>query len=623
MSEQKKEQWQFLRNCLLILAAGILIGTVAVTLAYLCPVNEELQQRSYQSIAEEGGYPAMPYIGTGTYFSSYLPGVLDGGTDAVMLYTAEDTSQENLLVRAMRMFNAYSQGQFTYYWQGYVVILRPLLLLFDYGEIRILNSVGQLLLVLGICCLIKRKKGTPYVFLYLTSYFLMMPMALSMSLQFTWVFYITAGGCLFVLLKPQRLEKYGYLYFFLLLGMLTSYFDMLTYPLVTWGIPLVWWLVLQEKGRKSESYLKQVIASGISWIAGYGLMWAGKWVIAGVVLKENIMKKALDEVLFRSGTLEGEAVSLADRFTAMYENWKHYEYKLYFLLLAVWLFWVIVRSIRRGFQESSKCAAFGLVGLSSFVWYFVLANHTQGHHFFTYRIYAVTILAVLAIALEVLLPVTRKSVLFSAATLNRCAVWIILGVLSILCVLPAKEQILAINGSAPAATYLLEEGQTAETQFTPTFSEIIEFGYGLSTHSTTGECTISILQQDSLLYQETAALAQLDRGSLYQVMPVDWKLKAGETYTMRITVQGNNREVYLGATEPGYLLLNEYRSLQIGEQEIDGQLLSGLRYWTMPTSRKTRLFIACSWLGLLAAYFTVGKQIWKEKLCKTADNNEN
>ncbi|MCM1410017.1 MAG: hypothetical protein NC305_05665 [Lachnospiraceae bacterium] len=273
------------------------MGGILLTLAFFIPVNTTNQSVSYNILESEGWYPAIPMVSASydTYFHSYLPGVLDGGTDSLMLMIALEPRTTNALHAAMNM------GGYDYYWHGYVTLLRPLLFFFDYGEIRVLNSVGQLLLVFCLSLILWRKKGIQYAMLELTSYFLLMAMAMPFSLQYSWVFYIAMGCTLYLTIGKGKNQKGIKLYWiFLFTGMLTSFFDLLTYPLFTWGIPIIWWLLLQED-REALYYIKQVVCTGLFWILGYAGMWLGKFCLGSWVLGHDIFEKAFGEVGYRMG----------------------------------------------------------------------------------------------------------------------------------------------------------------------------------------------------------------------------------------------------------------------------------------------------------------------------------
>ena len=66
--------------------------------------------------------------------------------------------------------------------------------------------------------------------------------------------------------------------FFLIVGILTSYFDFLTYPVVTLGIPLCCYFLLESD--RLWNNIKRLTGFSVSWAIGYAGMCAAKWVIA-------------------------------------------------------------------------------------------------------------------------------------------------------------------------------------------------------------------------------------------------------------------------------------------------------------------------------------------------------
>ena len=65
-------------------------------------------------------------------------------------------------------------------------------------------------------------------------------------MQFSSVLYIFLIAMIVMLLFHEKLKnKYGY--FFLIIGMMTSFFDLLTYPVATFGIPIILFFILENK----------------------------------------------------------------------------------------------------------------------------------------------------------------------------------------------------------------------------------------------------------------------------------------------------------------------------------------------------------------------------------------
>lgn len=576
-----------------ILLCGVLGGGIILSLVFCIPVSETNRTASYDIIEKEGWYPAIPIVSSSldTYFHSLMPGVLDGSTDTIMLETALDPDESNVLRAAMDM------RQYDYYWHGYVSVLRPLLVFFDYGEIRVLNGMLQLLLMFWLCLLLKQRKGTVYALLALSTYFLLMPLAMPFSLQFSWVFYITMGCLLYLIYETGKRDMSGIrlYWFFLVTGMLTSFFDLLTYPLYTWGIPVIWLLLLWNSDNKQGYYVKQVVYTGLWWILGYAGMWLGKFCMGSLILGRNIFENAFYEVGFRLG-MEGETFGLAERLNALYLNWKHYEYKLYVCLLAVWLLFIVICTLRRGVRGNVKNKALALAGASPVVWYFCLANHTGGHHFFTYRIWGIAVLAVFAILLG---SVRDKVLTEGRRRVKILCVWGVCGIAACGLSLLAREEIFVTNGDREYRQVELKE-EACEMSFTPTFPVVKSFGLCLRTEADGGRCNITISDGERELYREQIDLEAYGNNT-YANIPVHWRLKKGGDYRMRLAVEGADAEVALLVTADGELPLNEYGEVTIEEDGQDAQILASLTYSYRPLSHFTLFFLAMTWTGILFA----------------------
>ena len=586
----------------LLLLTGVLAGIFLLAVAFCIPVNQENAAASFEILEKEGWYPVANVLSreTDTYFHSYLPGVMDDSTDRIIVYTALDTQEGNPFVRAMKMYNGWQNQDYAYYWHGYVTLLRPLLFVFDLGELRLLNGAGQLLLI--FFCMLeiwKRKKRLLYVLALFTSYLLLMPMATAMCLQYTWIFYITFGGCLALLKGGQFFERnHRYLYFFLLLGMLTSFFDLLTYPLLTWGFPLIWYLLVGTPEENAGRRVKKTVLTGIFWIAGYGLMWAGKWLAASAILQRNVFESAFREVLLRSGMETQAQWGIYERLEAVYANWKHYEYKVYFLVLAVWLAACVIVSIAKGFRAKPNSWVWFLIGLSPVVWYLVLSDHTQGHHLFTYRIFGISVLAFLAMALECVFCMEEETG-SAGKKFVICIFWGLFAVAGLGAACMAREDILAINGGAPVEDVALPEGEVLEASFTPTFTHIVEMGFGIKSQSREGTCEFSLEKDGEEIYHLSAPITDFQKIS-YCSFPVDWRLDSQTPYTLKVWVQGIDEEVYAVVTQEGEMVLTEYGALSVGEDEMESQLVTGITYRARPMSRQTLLFLTLTWMAVAA-----------------------
>lgn len=583
-----------LLKVLAMIVAGVLLGAILITLAYCIPVNQTNAQKSIDSLEGEGWYPSATQLKSSldTYFHSYLPGVLDGATDGLMLEKATRQIEGNPLWEAMNM-----EG-YTYYWHGYVVILRVLLLFMDYEQFRFLNCILQLMMMFFVAHFIWEKKGQRYALALLTSYFLMMPMAMFLSLQFSWIFYIAMALSLLICYRHTWFTEKRIPYIFVIAGMLTSFLDLLTYPLYTWAFPLFLLILLSEDGQKALNYVKTVVVSGLCWILGYAGMWFGKWALAGWIVHRNVIQEAWKEVLFRSGS--EESLNLIARLEALYDNWKHYEYPLYTALLAIWLTWFIYKSLNGKTQIvwQEKNGAYLLITLSSFVWYFVLANHTLGHHFFTYRIWGVAITGILFLFCGSI-AICKDNCSGRDRIYTFCK-WGILCILAVMLTLTAREDVSVLNGNVEYQEIELPKGEQIEEEFFPSFPRVKNFAMGIRTESVKGQCIIEIRDDEKTLYELNWKLAELADTEYVQV-PVDWNFKRDSNYRIVIHLEENEGPVYLRFTKDNVNPMLELGVAKIGGDIISGQLTSGIVYSYRPLSKYTLLFLTISWLGLLTA----------------------
>lgn len=615
---------------ILVLAAGALLGALLLTITFFVPVNEDHASATYAVLDKEGWYPAAPIMSQSqeTYFTSFLPGVLDNNTDSIMLYTALDQSEGSRLTRAMNMYNAYTRVNYSYYWHGYVILLRPLLYFMDYSDLRLLNGILQLLLLIVLAHQVWKRKGLPYALAALTSYALLMPVAMALSLQFTWVFYIAMGGTLLLVFKGERLLENGrYLYCFLALGMLTCYFDLLTYPLFTWGIPLAWWLAMRSDHSGAVRRLKQVVAAGLCWILGYGGLWGCKWILATLVLRRNVVREAIEEVFMRTGMSDGaQSWGVAERWNAVYTNWKHYDYIIYTVLLAAWLLWILARSLRKNWKATGNSCAYALISLSSFVWYMTLANHTSGHHFFAYRNFGVSILALILLYIEALY--TPAELLGRVKICSKRWVvwgsWAVCGLCGILLALCARDSVWITNGYMPMRLIEIGQGEYMESVFTPAAGHVISAGVGVSMEGSEGTLLITVTDEGKTVCQEQFLLAEYE-GSVIRDFPVDWHLKKGRDYTLRVEPSGVSGTLYAYVTEEDGKALTEVDGAVIAGEDWGGQPLMCLSYSRLPESKRRLVLLAGAWMGLLTAFCIAGYSLIgrKDNLRGKDDGQEN
>jgi hypothetical protein len=355
---------------------------------------------------KEGDYPAL---------FSWCFSQLDNWTDATILKIAAYDGEASVLDRTLLAFRynverngealtsaegliAYYSGgvdvefvtdSYPRYWHGYLAAVKPLLLFMDYQGIRILNVIVQNLLVLVIGALLWKKQLRHLIAPWLIAWGFLIPPVMGMSLQYSSVFYVMSAGVLYLLCYRETWHSpHAPIYYFLVLGIATSYFDFLTYPLATLGIPMVFFFSMDVSDRVCADF-KKIILFSLAWGCGYVGMWASKWVLASILTDQNVIANALETLLLRTSHSSGTA----DEFSVLQMYIRHFKgfLKNPVTIIAVfYLCFCIVRVIRNKGSLIREMIVFGTIAMMPIVWYFVASNHSFVHWWFTCKGLVVT-----------------------------------------------------------------------------------------------------------------------------------------------------------------------------------------------------------------------------------------
>ena len=250
----------------------------------------------------------------------------------------------------------------------------------------------QLGLFAGLSLLLSRKNVKLTIPLFLMWIFLN-PVTTMMSLQFNTVLIITFLAMLAILLVDKYAhveESYTWGLFFLTVGVMTSYFDLLTYPLLTLGAPLVLWMVL----RQSNYFIKNVqniVQMSIFWGIGYGGMWSLKWMLGGLITGENVLGDAVEQVVYRTSDVVSDTVVTVSKLVhELQYSARQYTWMLTMVLLAIYFVYKIIKIKKINWNMMIN---YVLISVFPVAWYLAMKNHSFGHHWFAYREMAISIYA--------------------------------------------------------------------------------------------------------------------------------------------------------------------------------------------------------------------------------------
>ncbi len=405
--------WDRAKRIAVILAVGGCVGFVLLLLAYMLPVERMLDHaRASIEIFEDLGL--QPQI-----IKGYETTTIDTYTDAWMLrmafYDGDESALEKCLcnyyygydngttTNVIESMIAYLKGAEGYirivygrYWHGYTIILKPLLLFFDYADILGILKFVQLALTALCIVLLERKKMARCIPGLVAMLACIDFHTVGISMQYSWVFLIAMLSAAFLLLKKE--EKYydpSIDAVFLVTGMCTSYFDFLTYPLFTLGVPLTVMLAQREMAERKGRMFVSALINSVYWLIGYAGMWMIKWVLCTVLTDNNMMEDAIHTILYRAGSdVFGETVGVLDVFRENIRILLRYPYALAGVCaVAVLLLWGGKERWRFIRVSPDVLFSYLFVACLPFVWYAAVKEHSYVHYVVTYRDLGISIFA--------------------------------------------------------------------------------------------------------------------------------------------------------------------------------------------------------------------------------------
>ena len=280
--------------------------------------------------------------------------------------------------------NHFSNKKYGRYWHGSTFLMRFMLLFWSYNSIRLLFYILSSLLLLFTLWRIRERLSTWAAVITLLAFTLMYSYVMQFSIQFMPVLVLSLAGILAML--DEGKDK---LMACFVIGSLTAYFDLLTTPLLTIGIPLIAWVLVHRNDEQPlGKYLIEMLKMAALWGIAFALTWGIKWVIATLTTDANIWADAMENVATRSGDLKDFT-----RIDALTENIRMLNSKFIAIIAIVMVVLMGFRFRREGWKPAVLLAMLALV---PYVWYFLVANHSYLHPWFTYRLQMITVMSLFA-----------------------------------------------------------------------------------------------------------------------------------------------------------------------------------------------------------------------------------
>ena len=295
----------------------------------------------------------------------------------------------------------FEQGEYPRYWNGIVIIYKVLLLFFTIADIRILNMFLQVSLLCLIVYLMIKKNLSQHIFYFLIAVLFINPVTMLMSLKFSSEYVPMLLGIIIILFWGDKIEKIngGWIYYFSIMGAITSFLCMLSAPGITLGIPLLFVIWMTNE----KNVIPKAIYATFYWLLAYGITWVMKWIICTLFTPYNLLADAFERASYYN-TEQGDTVSLADRIMANILIYNHSGYKVLLFVAVVLVVFTVVWNGAKNIEHNydggliDSISGYFIVLLIPFVIFTIFGNgYSYEHSYMAHRQLAIAVVAGLCI----------------------------------------------------------------------------------------------------------------------------------------------------------------------------------------------------------------------------------
>lgn len=180
---------------------------------------------------------------------------------------------------------------------------------------------------------------------------------------------------------------YKDVYIFLFLGIATSYFDLLSYPLVTFGVPAVFYFCFGENVSIKKNILS-LTKIGFAWCIGYGGMWVSKWMVGSAITGKDLLSDGINQAIYRAG--DGAGMNSSENFSAIETIVRNIKAFIFtpvslvfgaFTIMIILIFRLLFKTNISFVSVLKLSFPFIIIMAAPFVWYVLIRNHSAIHFF--------------------------------------------------------------------------------------------------------------------------------------------------------------------------------------------------------------------------------------------------
>lgn len=316
------------------------------------------------------------------------------------------------------------------YWHGSMVFLRPLFVFFNITGVRLVLGFAILIFTIIFEIILFKKGYFQFGICYLIGLFATSVWMAAFCIEYATTLLVLSVELLIYLLTfnkygeesndKSRVDKANFdeelkadLYKIILCaGIVTAFVDFLTVETLTFTMPFLFYLMYKEKNGSLDKLKQEIIIlikSGFVWLFGYAGMMILKWITAMAVLGPNAFVKAIKQAALRingdatlGNVIGAENVSTYERISGAL--WRNIGTLLPFksvmkrgvvnaFILLIIIITVSVWYLFRLKDNNTMFYMLLIVMNIPILRFMVLNNHSYIHFFFTYRAMLVSVTA--------------------------------------------------------------------------------------------------------------------------------------------------------------------------------------------------------------------------------------
>ena len=324
--------------------------------------------------------------------------VIDADTECIGLSVAvyrADTLERAHMDRALRAESLFGCDQLMHwlqtgqtnrdqiyarYWHGYQALLRPLLFVMPYNDMRGLFFTASIIALALLVLRVGRDFGAAAAVAIAAPFLVVNAMGLMVVATKAPTFLLAVIGAL-VVFSRRKTEAPALLFF--LLGAVTAFFDFLTAPALVGSLALFFWALKERRDGRRDS-LPAALTLGAFFVVGWAGLITAKFVIAELTLGAGAFAQSLGAGLARLRA-PNEAIETFLPGAALAANFKALKSVWLIAALAAFIVAPLIRvdARRRLIAEARRPSALLVAALAPIVWLELFSNHSQIHAAFT------------------------------------------------------------------------------------------------------------------------------------------------------------------------------------------------------------------------------------------------